>query len=140
MIFCFILIPDVAILLLLVGILLLCLEFNRPGAIIFACLGTLSAVLGCYGLAQHPLSRAAIIVAVLGVALVLLEVRFRAHNILAVLGTLILAYALATLMRPPIRINAVLAIVVSIVFTVVTVWLGRIALQARRNKRIRRVD
>jgi membrane-bound serine protease (ClpP class) len=132
--------PDFAVLLVLAGILLLYLEFNRPGSVIFACLGTLSAVLGFYGLALHPLSHTAIAGGIVGLALILLELRSPFHNLLAVLGTGILAYALAALMPPPVRIDAPTALAVSIVFTVVTLWLGRIALQARRNKRIRRVD
>lgn len=133
-------IPDFAVFLILAGILFLYLEFNRPGSVIFACLGTLSAVLGFYGLARHPLSHTAIAVGIVGLTLILLELRFRARNILAVLGAWILAYALAALMPPPVRIDAPTALAVSIVFTVVTLWLGRIALQARRNKRIRKVD
>jgi membrane-bound serine protease (ClpP class) len=132
--------PDLAVLLVLVGILLLYLEFNRPGTVIFACLGTLSAVLGFYGLARHPLSHTAIAAGIIGLALILLELRSPTRNVLAVLGAWILAYALATLMPPPVRIDAPTALAVSIVFAVVTLWLGRIALQARRNKRIRRVD
>ncbi len=128
--------PDVALILLLVGILLLYAEFNRPGTVLFGSLGMLFAMLALYGLALHPIVRASLIIAALGLALILLDLRFRARALLAVPGALILAYALNALIPAPPRIDGPTALATSILFTAVTLGLGRIALQARRNKRI----
>ena len=128
--------PDLALVLLLVGIFLLYFEFNRPGTVMFAVLGMLSGMFGLYGLSRHTVSHASLVLALFGLALILLELRAPSRNFFAVLGTLILAYGLATLMPPPVRIDFVTALATSIVFSSVTLSLGRIALRARRNKRL----
>ncbi len=128
--------PDAAILLLLLGVLLLYAEFNRPGTVLLGCLGMLFAMVALHGLALHPIALAALAAAALGLALILLDLRLQTRSFLAIPGTLILAYALAALFPAPPRIDAPTALATAILFSSTTLWLGRIALQARRNKRI----
>jgi membrane-bound serine protease (ClpP class) len=127
---------DFAIVLILVGILLIYAEFNRPGAVIFAALGTLFAMFAFYGLAQHPINHLALALACAGLVLVPLGLRFSSPNLFASFGALILICALPRLTSdfPPVHLTT--AIFVSLTFSFVTLWLGRIALQARRNKRL----
>ncbi len=128
--------PDAAILLLLLGILLLYAEFNRPGTVLLGSLGMLFAMLALHDLALHPIAHGPIAIAILGLALIVLELRLPTHSFLAIAGTLILACALVTLLPTPPRIDAPTALATSALFSVTTLWLGRIALQARRNKRV----
>jgi membrane-bound serine protease (ClpP class) len=128
--------PDFALLLLLAGILLLYAEFNRPGTVLFAAFGTLLVMFAFYGLAQHPINHLALTLACAGLVLVPLGLRFSSPNLFASVGALILICALPGLTSdfPPIHLTT--AIFVSLTFSFVTLWLGRIALQARRNKRL----
>jgi len=126
--------PDLALILLLAGILLLYAEFNRPGTILFAALGALFTMFALYGLALHPINHSALAGAILGLALILLELRLPTRNLLALLGAATLAWSLTALEIPPIHLTT--AVFVSLTFSAVTLWLGRIALQARRNKRL----
>jgi membrane-bound ClpP family serine protease len=128
--------PDFAILLLLAGILLLYAEFNRPGTVLLAAVGTLFTMFAFYGLAQHPINYLALAVACVGLGLIPLGLRFSPPNLLAFLGTAILICALPRLTSENPSIHLTTAVFVSLIFSAVTLWLGRIALQARRNKRI----
>ena len=125
--------PDLALLLILTGILLLYAEFNRPGTILFACLGTLFATLGVYALAEHSINRPALALALISLALIPAGIRILP---LTIIGAAILIYALRILIPENQPIHLTTAIFVSLTFSFVTLWLGRIALQARRNKRL----
>jgi membrane-bound serine protease (ClpP class) len=129
--------PNVALVTLLIGILLIYLECNRPGIVLPGCLGALLVLLSVHTLRQVPLRPAALAFATAGTGLILLELAVRARNLLAATGILTLAFALATLPQPftKQRVHLSIAIVVALGYGVPTLWLARIALRARRNKR-----
>ena len=123
--------PDLGLILLLAGVLLIYAEFNRPGTVLLGCLGAFSFMLGVYTLGRLPLSTYAIGLTAAGALIVLVELRLPARNLLALTGTATLAVGLARLTP---GLHAATAVFSAVVFAVVTLWLGRIALQARRNK------
>jgi membrane-bound ClpP family serine protease len=124
--------PDWALTLVLAGIFLLYIEFNRPGKVVFAALGIFSATLGGYALLQHPIDAGASAVIPLGIGLAVVGVRFPAVGALSILT---LTWALHNLLLSP-QIGIASAFLVSTPFVLVTNWLGGFALQARRNKRL----
>jgi membrane-bound serine protease (ClpP class) len=128
--------PNLALILVLAGILLLYAEFNRPGIILFACLGTLCATLGVYALAQHPIEPFSLATLPVAISLIVLRLRFPWKNILLILGAVFLYLSLSHLLQRTPAIWRATAFLVSIVFTGVTVLLGQIALEARRRKRL----
>lgn len=128
--------PNLAILLVLAGILLLYAEFNRPGTIVLAAAGALAFMLGIYGLAQHSINPLALLCLLTGLALLLLDLPAKTRNLLATAATALLTLGLATLIPAPTRIHPAITILVAILFAAVTLTLGRIALRARRNKRL----
>lgn len=144
--------PNFALATLLLGILLIYAEFNLPGAVLPGSLGALLTMLALFGLTRLALAPLAIAIAAAGVALLLISLRFlRAPSIaalhrdgreprrpisgliLAVISTSTIIYGLATL-NP--SVHPAVAIATGTIFSTVTLWLGRIALLARDNKRI----
>ena len=129
--------PNLALLLVLAGIMLLYVEFNRPGMVVYAALGVFCLTLGGYALLEHPMSAFAIAVLPLGVGLTLLGLRFPVVGAVSIVTlTWALRHLLLVRRDGDPQINLQSAFLVSIAFVVTTVWLGLFALQARRNKRL----
>lgn len=129
--------PDLAILLLLVGILLLYLEFNVPGTIIPGSLGALCVLLALFGLNLLPLRGTSVALLIIGLALLLAEFKVPSHGVVASVGILALIFGLATLVDAPVRelrVHTSTAIATGLAFGLITFYLGTIALRARRNK------
>ncbi|MGA8740785.1 MAG: nodulation protein NfeD [Terracidiphilus sp.] len=129
--------PNIALLLLVGGALLIYLEFNTPGTIVPGALGTLMVLLGIFALDLLPIRFTAVLLLVAAFALMLLEAKFGGHGVLAVAGIMCLTFGTLTLIASPIpelRINPWVAIGVSLGFGSITVFLVRLALRARRLK------
>jgi membrane-bound serine protease (ClpP class) len=125
--------PDWALCLLLAGFLLICLEFNKPGSVIFACVGLVFTLYAVDSLALHQLRPLAALPLLGGLAVLALTFRSPARRILLPLAVLLIAVGLGMLVVAP-PISAALALVVATTFILSTHWLGWIALRARRNK------
>lgn len=130
---------DVAVLLLLCGILLLYAEFNRPGTILLGAFGALLMMLGVARLLPLRVSPAAILVVGAGAGLLLFEVRFPlrgVHRFGVALAATGLITGLHLLVSQPDAVHWSVAVCAGAVFSIVTYALGRIALLAARNKRL----
>lgn len=129
--------PNIALLLLVGGALLIYLEFNTPGTIVPGALGTLMVLLGIFALDLLPIRFTAVLLLLAAFALMLLEAKFGGHGVLAVTGIVCLAFGTLTLVAAPIpqlRVNPWVAIGVSLGFGGITVFLIRLAMRARRLK------
>jgi membrane-bound serine protease (ClpP class) len=129
--------PNIALLLLVGGALLIYLEFNTPGTIVPGALGTLMVLLGVFALDLLPIRFTAIMLLLAAFALMLLEAKFGGHGVLAITGIVCLTFGTLTLIAAPIpelRINPWVAIGVSLGFGSITVFLVRLAMKARRLK------
>ena len=129
--------PDLAILLLLGGILLLYAEFNLPGTIIPGALGALLVMLALFGLNLLPIRHTAVALLCAGLILMLLELKIPSHGVLALSGIAALVVGLATLVDAPIdalRVHLGTAIAVGVGFGIISLTLAYVALLARRNK------
>jgi membrane-bound serine protease (ClpP class) len=127
--------PDCAIVLLLAGILLLYGEFNRPGTVLLGCVGALAILYGWYGLSHLPIRLAAVMEAVAGLLSLAASLRFP-RRLLDGIGFVALAFGIRELVVTP-PISRLVAVAVALIFSSVSLWLGRVALQARRNKALR---
>ena len=131
--------PDAALLAVVAGILLLYTEFNVPGTVIPGCLGALSLMLGLFALSRLPLHPASLGLALAGLALILLAL-VSTHFLLP--ATFALAMFTASFLHlidtshSSLAIDPPAALLAAALFSVSTVWLGRIALRARRNKQL----
>ncbi len=129
--------PNLAVLLLVAGALLIYLEFNAPGTIIPGALGTLLLVTALFALNLLPLRYTAVMLLIAAVGLLLLEVKVPSHGILATTGIVCLVVGLLTLVAGPVpemQVRFATALGVGTGFGLITMYLVRIALRARRNK------
>jgi membrane-bound serine protease (ClpP class) len=129
--------PNIALMLLVCGALLIYLEFNAPGTIVPGALGTLMVLLGVFGLDLLPIRYTAVLLLVAAFALMALEAKFGGHGALAIAGIVCLLFGTLTLVSAPIPQMAVspwVALAVSAGFGGITVFLVRLAVRARRMK------
>ena len=129
--------PDVAVLLLVLGGLLIYLEFNVPGTVVPGSIGTLFVLLGVFGLNLLPVRHTAIVLLLAAVAMLVLEMKFASHGVLAMAGVASLVLGLATLVDGPIpelRVHTATAVGAGVGFGVISFSLAWIALRARRGK------
>jgi membrane-bound serine protease (ClpP class) len=129
--------PDLAVLVLVLGALLIYLEFNVPGTIVPGALGTLFTVLALFGLNLLPIHHTAVFLLIAGVAMFLLEAQFPSHGALALAGTLSFTAGLMTLVDGPIpeqRVHTSTAVAAGLGFGCISFLLAWIALRARRSK------
>jgi len=129
--------PNVALLLLLGGALLIYLEFNTPGTIVPGALGTLMVLLAIFGLNLLPIHYTAVLLLVGALGLLVLEAKVGGHGALAIAGIVCLAFGMLTLVEAPVpelAIHPVVAFAVAAAFGLITVFLLRLAIRARRMK------
>ncbi len=129
--------PDLAVLLIVLGGLLVYLEFNVPGTIVPGSVGTLLILLGFFGLNLLPIRHTAILLLAAAVIMIILEAKFASHGILGLAGICSLVLGLATLVDGPIpeqKVHLGIALGAGIGFGVISFGLAWIALRARRSK------
>jgi membrane-bound serine protease (ClpP class) len=129
--------PNIALLLLVGGALLIYLEFNTPGTIVPGALGTLMVLLGVFALNLLPIRYTAVLLLIAALALLILEAKFGGHGALAIAGIVCLTLGTLTLVAAPIpelAVNPWVAIGVSAGFGGITAFLVRLAVRARRLK------
>ena len=129
--------PNIALLLIVLGALLIYLEFNTPGTIVPGALGTLMVLLGIFGLNLLPIRYTAVALLLAAVTLLILEAKYGGHGVLAIAGIACLTFGTLTLVAAPVpelRVSPLMAIAVSVAFGLITVFLLRLAVRARRMK------
>jgi membrane-bound serine protease (ClpP class) len=78
--------PNVAYLLLLIGLVGLAIELFSPGLIAPGTIGVISLLLGLYGTAQLPVTATGVLLLAFGVALIIAEAHLPTHGILGASG------------------------------------------------------
>ncbi|MGC2162443.1 MAG: nodulation protein NfeD [Silvibacterium sp.] len=129
--------PNLAVLILVIGGLLIYLEFNSPGTIIPGALGTLLLLTALFALNLLPVNYVAVMLLLAAFVLLVLEAKFPSHGILASAGVIALIFGTLTLVEGPIpelRVHVATAIACGIAFGLITAFLARIAIRARENK------
>jgi membrane-bound serine protease (ClpP class) len=129
--------PNLAVLILLAGALLIYLEFHIPGTIIPGALGTLMVLLALFSLNLLPVRFTSLALIVCALILMVLEAKFPSHGVLALVGTVTLILGLLTLVAGPIpqmRVQMATAVAAGAAFGGITSTLVWLAARARRNK------
>jgi membrane-bound serine protease (ClpP class) len=129
--------PNLAVLVLMVGGLLIYVEFNTPGTIIPGTLGTIMVLLALFGLNLLPVRYTSVMLLAAAFVLLILEAKFASHGVLAAAGIVALVIGALTLVDGPIpelRVHWATALSTGVAFGLITVFLLRLAVRARRSK------
>ena len=129
--------PNIAMLFLVAGALLIYLEFNTPGTIVPGALGTLMVLLAIFALDLLPIRYTAVLLLVSAMVLLILEAKFGGHGALAITGLVCLTFGMLTLVAAPVPemgISPVVAVSISFGFGLITLFLVRLAVRARKRK------
>ena len=131
--------PNLDVLLLVAGALLIYLEFNVPGTVVPGALGTVMVLLAIFGLNLLPVQHTSVLLLFAALALMVLEAKFASHGVLAFAGVVCLVFGLATLVNgptPEMRVHYGVAAGAGVGFGVITFALAWIAVKARKTKRL----
>jgi membrane-bound serine protease (ClpP class) len=125
--------PNLAFLILVIGGLLLYVEFSQPGLILPGVAGAILLVLGLLALSVLPINGAAAALLVLAVTLFVLEAKITSHGVLATGGVIAMVLGAVLLIEGPpmLRIRLSTALAVSLPFAAITVFLVSLVVRAR---------
>jgi len=129
--------PNIAFLIRIIGAAAIYAEFNHPGAVIPGVVGIIFVVLAVFALNLLPLRFAGVALLLTAFILFALEAKFATHGVLGVGGIAVMILGALLLVDGPIpqmRIRVLTAFAVSIPFGLLTLFLVDIAVRARRGK------
>jgi membrane-bound serine protease (ClpP class) len=128
--------PNVAFLLLLLGVVGIALEFFSPGAIVPGAVGAVSLILGLFGTVQLPVAAIGVVLLVLAVGLIVAEAHLPTGGLLGLVGVGALIAGGLLLFdtggEGP-GISPVVVVVVALAFGVSVAFIGQRALAARKE-------
>jgi membrane-bound serine protease (ClpP class) len=129
--------PNIAFVLLAVGMLAIYVEFNHPGAVVPGVVGLFCVLLAVFAFNLLPTNFAGVALILAAVVLFILEAKLATHGILGVSGVVMMTLGALLLVDGPIpelRVKLATALAVSVPFGAITIMLLTLALRARRNK------
>ena len=128
--------PNIAFILMSLGMLALYAEFNHPGAILPGVVGLIAIVLAVFALNLLPTRYAAFALILVAFILFALEAKFVSYGVLGTGGVLCLIFGGLLLVDGPIpemRVNLLTALAVSVPIGVIAVFLMSLILRAQKN-------
>jgi membrane-bound serine protease (ClpP class) len=129
--------PNVAFILLSLGMLAIWAEFNHPGAILPGVVGLIAILLSVFALNLLPTRFAALVLILAAFGLFALEAKFTSYGILGIGGVICMIFGALLLVDGPIpemRVSLLTAMAVSIPIGVITVFLMTLVLRAHRSR------
>lgn len=129
--------PNLAALLLSLGMLALWVEFSHPGAVVPGVVGFIAILLALFALHMLPVRYEALALILCAFVLFGLEAKFQTHGGLTAGGIVMMIVGMLLLVNGPIpemRVQLWTALSVAIPLGVISVFLMTLALRARRNK------
>ncbi len=128
--------PNIAFVLLVLGILGIYVEFNAPGLVFPGVVGGISALLALSALSVFPVNWVGAALLLLAVSLFVLEAKFASHGVLGVGGAVAMVLGAMLLIDgpPEVRIHLTTALGLSVPFAGITIFLATIAFRAQENK------
>ena len=127
--------PQIAYLLMTLGILGLTVELWNPGAIAPGVVGGISLLLAFFAFQIVPVNAAGLLLIVLGIGLLILELKVPSFGILGIGGVVALVFGSVMAMRevPGVHVGLGSIIPAAAVLAAAILGLGRLALQAQRR-------
>ncbi|HLK63840.1 MAG TPA: nodulation protein NfeD [Bryobacteraceae bacterium] len=129
--------PNIALVILVLGALLIYVEFTHPGGVAPGVAGSILVLLGLSAISVLPLSWLGVALLLLAFTLFGLEVKLASHGILGAGGAVAMvlgAVMLVDTAQPELRIHWVTAVSLALPFSAITLFLLSLAVRARRNK------
>lgn len=129
--------PNVAFILMSLGMLALWAEFNHPGAILPGVVGLIAILLAVFALNLLPTRYAALVLILAAFALFALEAKFTSYGILGIGGVICMVFGALLLVDGPIpemRVHLVTALVVSVPLGAIAVFLMTLVMRAHKNR------
>lgn len=135
--------PNLALMLLMVGVYGLIFEFMSPGAFYPGVIGAICLLVGLYALSALPLTYAGLALALLGMALMVAEIFTPSIGILGIGGAI--SFVLGSLLlvdteSPAYEVSLPLVAGVAVASLGMTFLIGRLALRSRRVPSVSGVD
>ncbi len=127
--------PNVAFILMSLGMLALWAEFNHPGAVVPGVVGLISILLAVFALNLLPTRYSALVLILAAFVLFALEAKFATHGVLGIGGVICMVIGALLLVDGPIpemRVNVITALSVSIPFAIIAVFLMTLVMRARK--------
>jgi membrane-bound serine protease (ClpP class) len=128
--------PNIAFILMSLGMLALWAEFNHPGAILPGVVGLIALVLAVFALNLLPTRYVAFVLIGLAFALFGLEAKFTSYGILGIGGVICMIFGALLLVDGPIpelRVSLLTALAVSLPLGLIAVMLMTLVLRAHKN-------
>ncbi len=129
--------PNLAYILLMLGLLGLYFEFSNPGAILPGVLGSISLLLAIFSFQILPVNYVGLILIILSIGLFILEVKIQSYGILSiggivamVIGSMMLINSPIPELRPSLKFIIPVALGLSLIF----IFLISLAVKAYRGK------
>ena len=135
--------PQIATLLLTLGMLGLTVELWNPGAILPGVAGGLCLLLAFFAFQILPVSATGLLLILFGVSLLILELNVPSFGALGVGGTISLVIGSIMLTRdavPGVQVGLEFIIPTALAFSAITLFLGRLALKALRQRSVTGAD
>ncbi|HEX7807917.1 MAG TPA: nodulation protein NfeD, partial [Thermoanaerobaculia bacterium] len=129
--------PNVAFILLVLGALALYAEFNHPGAILPGVVGLIAILLAAFAFNLLPTSFAAFALILAAFGLFAAEAKFTSYGVLGTGGAICMILGAMMLVDGPIpelRVKLITAIAVSIPIAVIAVFLMTLVLRANKHR------
>jgi len=129
--------PNLALIILIVGALLIYVEFSNPGMVAPGVFGAMLVLLGLSALSVLPISWLGAGLLLLAMIMFVLEAKFATHGVLTAGGAVAMILGSVLLIDSPypeFRIHPSIAIAVTLPFALITAFLVTLAVKARANK------
>jgi len=128
--------PNIAYLLLLIGLAGLYFEFSNPGAILPGVVGGISLILAFFALQTLPINFAGVLLILFSIVLFIAEIKIVSHGMLTVAGITSLILGSVLLFRSPIpALRVSFAVMIPTVIVVSLFFIGVITLAVRAQMR-----
>jgi membrane-bound serine protease (ClpP class) len=129
--------PNVAFILISLGMLAIWAEFNHPGAILPGVVGLIAILLAVFALNLLPTRFAAIALILAAFLLFALEAKYTSYGVLGAGGVICMIFGALLLVDGPIpemRVHLMTALMVSVPIGAIAIFLMTLVLRAHRNR------
>ncbi len=132
--------PNFAFIILIVGVLALYWELHAPGLVAPGVIGVFLLCVGVFGLWENAPTWYGSVLILMALVLLALELKLGGHGISGASGAVLLLIGALVVVQGPHRIHPALAVAVSMALCTIAIFLGYLALRARRRSLLTGVE